>query len=308
LDFGMSFRRFIYYSTLVGAWAALVGWAIARIVAPSGDVLQAAIYGMSLGLAVAFGLSLVDALWNFSPSQFLSVFGRVAGAMLIGLVGSSACGGLAGLLFAWRQWSIIYLVSWIALGFLVGVSVAVFDLLAGLARKEVRGPLTKLIKCTLGGTVGGILGGAIAWLLKFQLGAVLGDPTGNSLWSPTAVGFVTLGGLIGLLVGLSQVVLLEAWIRVEAGFRPGRDLVITRERTLIGRAEGSDIALFGDGGVEKQHALIILERGGYYLEPLPNTPGTYINDQPILVRTPLHAGDLIRVGKSLLRFNQRRKR
>ena len=31
-----------------------------------------------------------------------------------------------------------------------------------------------------------------------------------------AVGFVILGGLIGLLVGVSQVVLLEAWVKVEA--------------------------------------------------------------------------------------------
>ncbi len=93
--------------------------------------------------------------------------------------------------------------------------------------------------------------------------------------------------LIGLLVGLSQVFLLEAWIKVEAGFRPGRDLILSRDRTLIGRAEGSDIALFGDNGVEMQHALIVLDKGGYYLEPLPNTPGTYVNDQPIMVRTPL---------------------
>jgi len=114
--------------------------------------------------------------------------------------------------------------------------------------------------------------------------------------------------LIGLLVGLSQVVLLEAWIRVEEGFRPGRDLVLSRDRTLIGRAEGADIPLFGDNGVEKQHALIVMEHGGYFLEPLPNTPGTYINDQPVLARTRLVAGDLIRIGKSLLRFNQRRKR
>ena len=74
----MSFRLFIYYSTLVGAWAAFVGWAVARLVEPRDDVLQAATYGLFLGLAVAFGLSLVDALWNFSPSQFLSIFARVA--------------------------------------------------------------------------------------------------------------------------------------------------------------------------------------------------------------------------------------
>jgi hypothetical protein len=318
----MSFRRFIYYSTLIGAWAAFIGWALARILVGSSSYLsgspnlEMSLYALFLGLSVAFGLSLVDALWNFSPSQFVSVFGRVAVAMVIGMLGSAACGGIGAAIrnglerlpLGGLLGSLAFLCIWIALGLLVGVSVGVFDLFAGLARKDARGPLRKLLKCAVGGTLGGILGGILASLIRFQVGPLLGDDSGNELWSPTAVGFVTLGGLIGLLVGLSQVFLLEAWVNVEAGFRPGRDLVITRDRTLIGRAEGSDIALFGDNGVEKQHAYILLDGGGYYLEPLPNTPGTYINDRPVLAKTLLHAGDLIRVGKSLLRFNQRRKK
>jgi hypothetical protein len=309
----MSFRRFIYYCTLVGAWAAFLGWASARVVTnftPASDTLEATIYALLMGLAVAFGVSLVDALWNFSSKQFMAISLRVGTAMFVAFIGSSACGSLIGLVYSspWGHWSFVLIPGWIALGFLVGGSVGVFDVIAGLARKDVAGPLKKLAKCTAGGTLGGILGGIFAWVLKFQLGRLLNDPSGNTLWSPTAVGFVILGGLIGLLVGLSQVVLLEAWVKVEAGFRPGRDLVITRDRTVIGRGEGSDIALFGDNGVEKQHATIVQEQGGYYLEPLPNTQGTYVNEVPITVRALLKTGDQIRVGKSLLRFNQRRKK
>jgi hypothetical protein len=318
----MSFRRFIYYSTLIGAWAAFIGWALARsLVATSSYLaerpnLEASIYALFLGLTVAFGLSLVDALWNLSPSQFVAIFLRVAVAMAIGMLGSAACGGMGAavrsglehLPFGGILGGIAFLFIWIALGLLVGLSVGVFDLLAGLARKDVRGPLRKLLKCAAGGTLGGILGGILAWILRFPVAGMLNDPGGNDLWTPTAVGFVMLGGLIGLLVGLSQVFLLEAWVKIEAGFRPGRDLILSRDRTVIGRAEGSDIALFGDNGVEKQHAQIILDHGGYYLEPLPNAAGTYINDRAVTSKTPLHAGDLIRVGKSLLRFNQRRKR
>ncbi len=186
----MSFRLFIYYSTLVGAWAAFVGWALARMLAPADDRLQATIYSLFLGLTVAFGLSLVDALWNFSPSQFVSIFGRVAVAMFIGIIGSSACGGIAGLLYHTWPMSFFFIFSWIGLGFLVGFSVSIFDVAAGLARKDIRGALVKLLKCTLGGTVGGVLGGILAWLLRFQVGRLLNDP---DPWSPTAVGFVTLG-------------------------------------------------------------------------------------------------------------------
>jgi hypothetical protein len=303
----MSFRLFVYYSTLIGAWAALVAWALARLLAPGTAVAGAVIYTLFLALTVAFGLSLVDALWNFRPTQLLSILGRVAAAMFFALLGAAACGGLGGLVSLYAP-RLIFLVVWIGLGFLVGLSISLFDTFAGLARKDVRRPLAKLLKCVAGGTVGGLLGGGIAFVLRFYVGELLGDDGGNTLWAPTEFGFVILGGSIGLLVGLSQVFLLEAWIKVESGFRAGRDLILSRERSVIGRAEGSDIALFGDNGVEKQHALILLDHGAYYLEPLPDTPGTYINEQPVSARTKLVTGDLIRVGKSLLRFNQRRKR
>jgi pSer/pThr/pTyr-binding forkhead associated (FHA) protein len=109
-------------------------------------------------------------------------------------------------------------------------------------------------------------------------------------------------------VGLAQILLKEAWIRVEAGFRPGREMILQKERTSIGRAEGSDIALFGDAGVEKTHANIVLDAGRYYLEDLQSPGGSFVNEQKVAGRTALKAGDLIRIGKSVLRFNERTKR
>src|SRR5262245_45242079 len=250
----MSFRRFLYYCTLVGAWAALLGWFLARTLAPTtrsvppralDDMLPAAVYGLFLGLTVTFGLSLVDALWNFSPSQFVAIFLRVLTAMLVGLLGASACGGLAGFAFSWSQLSAVFIVGWVALGFLLGSSVSALARVPGWPPKDVAGPLRKSSRSVSGGTPGAAAAARSPGPLRFPVGWLLGDPTGNDLWSPTAYGFVALGGLIGLLVGFSQVILREAWIRVEAGFRPGRDLLITRDRTLIGRAEGSEIALFG---------------------------------------------------------------
>ena len=62
------------------------------------------------------------------------------------------------------------------------------------------------------------------------------------------------------MIGLAQVVLKEAWLRVEQGFRPGRELMLVKEETAIGRAEGCDLGLFGDNGVERKHARILLQR------------------------------------------------
>src|SRR5438874_1507735 len=76
----------------------------------------------------------------------------------------------------------------------------------------------------------------------------------KSEWLPRtalAVGLAILGLCIGLLIGLAQVILKEAWLRVESGFRPGRELILSKTDTTLGRAESCDIGLFGDPEVER---------------------------------------------------------
>jgi pSer/pThr/pTyr-binding forkhead associated (FHA) protein len=104
------------------------------------------------------------------------------------------------------------------------------------------------------------------------------------------------------------VILKGAWVKVEAGFRSGREMILAKEKTSIGRAEGVDIALFGDAGVDRLHANIVLEGGRYFVEDSPNSGGTFINDRKVNGRAELNTGDLIRVGKSALRFYEKAKR
>src|SRR4051795_10574794 len=65
----MSFRIFIYYCALCGGWAAFLGWAVGLFLSPSAPLGNVGIRGMWLGMFVAFGLGLVDALWNLSLTQ-----------------------------------------------------------------------------------------------------------------------------------------------------------------------------------------------------------------------------------------------
>src|SRR5260370_25508823 len=100
-------------------------------------------------------------------------------------------------------------------------------------------------------------------------------------WSPSAMGFVVLGICIGLLIGLAQVVAKEAWLRVEAGFRAGRELLLSRPETTIGRAEGCDLGLFGDSSVDKLHARIRHEGNEFILSDEGTGGGTFVNDERI---------------------------
>src|ERR1700733_3055113 len=84
----MSFRRFVWYCAVCGAWSALVGWGLGVLVAPAGgtptdDLIRAALLGLSLGLCVACGLGLLDAVWNLSLRQFGQVVLRVGAALVI---------------------------------------------------------------------------------------------------------------------------------------------------------------------------------------------------------------------------------
>jgi hypothetical protein len=305
----MSFRLFIYYCALCGGWAAFAGWYLGFRLAPENLVGRAGIKGLFLGLTVALGLGVVDALWNLPLTRIGQVVLRVGVALLVGGVGGLIGGMVGQLLLQATNMELFFVLGWTITGLLIGTSIGVFEILSSLVRQQdVSGASKKLIKCLAGGTVGGLLGGMLAMFLKIGWEKVFHAKDANTLWSPTAMGFVALGMCIGLLVGLAQVILKEAWLRVEAGFRPGREMILAKERTTIGRAEGCDLGLFGDNTVERLHASILLAGNRYYVEDAGTPAGTFVNEQKVAGRAPLQAGDLIRVGKSALRFNERQRR
>lgn len=159
-----------------------------------------------------------------------------------------------------------------------------------------------------GGAVGGILGGLIAIFVETAWNNIRPSAEVDWLWSDKATGFVALGMCVGLLVGVAQVILKEAWIRVEAGFRAGREIILIKDQTSVGRAEGADIPLFGDQGVEKKHAKIVSEEGQYVLVDGTAPGGTFVNEERVDGRIALRSGDEIRMGRSVLRFYERQKR
>ena len=116
-----------------------------------------------------------------------------------------------------------------------------------------------------------------------------------------------LGLCIGLLIGLAQVILKEAWLKVEAGFRPGRELMLAKAEITLGRAESCDLGLFGDSGVDKTHARLLRKGERWLLVDNGSGTGTFLNGRRIDGPTPLNSGDEIRLGRNVLRFGERRK-
>jgi hypothetical protein len=304
----MSFRLFIYYCAVCGGCAAYLGWTVGRLLSGDSALVVAGVKGMFLGMIVALALGLVDALWAFSPSQVLQIGPRVLIAGTIGTLGG-LFGGLIGQIFyGMLQFSVFLIFGWTITGLLIGSSLGVFDILARLMRGEdLRGAQRKIFNGVLGGTLGGLLGGVLFLLLKGFWTGIFQDKPDTQLWSPSATGFVALGMCIGLLIGLAQVILKVAWVRVEAGFRPGRELILSRPEVTIGRAESCDIGLFGDAAVERLHARILQRGGDYFLADNGSPSGTFVNDRRVGEPVPLRSGDVIRLGRNVLRFREARK-
>ena len=73
--------------------------------------------------------------------------------------------------------------------------------------------------------------------------------------------------------------------------------------TDIGRADACAIRL-GDAYVSQVHARLSSSNGAWTIEDLGSTNGTYLNDRRVATAVPVHAGDVIRVGKTVLELRR----
>ncbi|GIW79957.1 MAG: hypothetical protein KatS3mg105_1764 [Gemmatales bacterium] len=312
----MSFRNFIYYCAICGGWAAFVAWILIEVMGVysgriKSDTAKTVLTSALLGLFVGSTIGMLDALLNSNGFQR---FVRAGICLVVGMFGGILGGFVGQIVYDISKNPLFQIAGWALVGITIGASIAVFDL-----QRALRSPTTfglarrKLINGMIGGTVGGVLGGIAFHIVGMGFAMIpklgLGNLDPNTMMSPRAVGLVILGMCIGLLIGTAQVVLKEAWIKVESGFRAGREMMLSKKETTIGRAEGTDIPLFGDMGVEKIHAKIVLHQGKYMLvENGSPAGGTFVNGERITGPTPLKNGDLIQLGqKSALRFGERRK-
>ncbi len=115
---------------------------------------------------------------------------------------------------------------------------------------------------------------------------------------------------IGCFIGLAQVILKEAWLTVEAGFRPGRQLVLNMPELLMGTSEKAALPFiaFGTKGVEPVHLRILRQAdGSYLLEDNHSRTGTFVNGQAVQRAVILRNNDAIQLGVNVVRFRERQR-
>jgi predicted component of type VI protein secretion system len=79
---------------------------------------------------------------------------------------------------------------------------------------------------------------------------------------------------------------------VRTGPNPGMVFDLTKEITTLGRDVANDIVI-GDPEVSRQHSRITRTPGGYVLEDMGSTNGTFVNGERLSAPRVLREGDLL---------------
>ncbi|PSK62901.1 FHA domain-containing protein FhaB [Micromonospora sp. MH33] len=90
-------------------------------------------------------------------------------------------------------------------------------------------------------------------------------------------------------------------LTVSGGAMRGLSFRVGRDPQLVGRAPSADIVL-ADPHLSRRHATVQATPDGVVLTDLGSTNGTWLNDQRIAGSVPLADGDVIRLGRTDLRF------
>jgi len=85
---------------------------------------------------------------------------------------------------------------------------------------------------------------------------------------------------------------------VRTGPNPGTVFELTKEVSLIGRDVINEIVV-GDAEVSRQHSRLTRTPGGYVLEDLGSTNGTFVNGERLVAPRVMNPGDLVALGETI---------
>jgi hypothetical protein len=293
------FKTWVYLG-LAGLAGAFMGWAVFEpfFSDPNhgpprvGNLIMFPAISMLVALGFAVAESVVERSWRKAVS-------RAVIAIVLGIV------------FGFIVHIIATVVYHIGLRFLYGIGSPVSSsnplhwlvrsiawCVLGVTGGIVYGIAGRSLKKSLYGVIGGIIGAGI--------GGLVFDPISNftRIGAPSrCIGFIIMGGCVGIAIGLVESALKDRWLYVSGGPLAGKQFILYKPQTRIGRDQSNDIYLFKDIEVQPQHAVIELRAGRAVLIA---TAPTFIAGQPVKQRT-LQNGDLIQIGRYSFSYQEKKR-
>ncbi len=322
--------RIVRY-TIAGMLGAVVAWALMEWTplmpesqAPGVEVVIPYSYlfviGLVSGLLVGLALGLAEGTASLSPRD------AVRSILMGALIG--AAGGILGMTFgnafynAMRSLTggspygpqlpanvppearlpqtggpLSFLLLLIGRGFGWALIGAFIGLSQGIATSSPR----KMVNGAVGGLIGGGLGGSVFEILVWMnKGGVASFPPGMI----RLVSFAATGAAIGLFIGFIEEVAKKAWLVRLVGTNEGKQYVLDKLVTVLGRSELVDLPVFGDPDVAERHATITRQGQRFAIEDLGSYSGTRVNDKPVS-KESIRDRDMLMIGKTRFLFRDK---
>jgi len=182
-----------------------------------------------------------------------------------------------------------------------GFGWALIGAFIGLSQGVATSSTKKMTNGVVGGFIGGGLGGSVFEILVWMnKGGVANFPPGMIRF----IGFAITGAAIGLFIGFIEEVAKKAWLVRLVGTNEGKQYVIDRPVTVLGRSELVDLPVFGDPDVAERHATITRQGARLSIEDLGSYSGTRVNDKPVS-KEMLRDRDMIMIGKTRFLFRDK---
>lgn len=164
------------------------------------------------------------------------------------------------------------------------------------------------------GLVYGVVGLSGKKLLYGLLGGMLGAGIGGVLFDPIAlavdsgalsrsVGFGLFGLATGVAIGLVESALKDRWLYVSAGPLAGKQFILYKPLTTLGRSQGCDIYLFKDLAIQELHATFELRGSRVWV--VAHGP-VYVSGQPVKQKL-LENRDLLQIGRYSFLYQERQR-
>lgn len=231
--------------------------------------------------------------------------------LIAGLVGGFFSTFLANIIYApIHQWAMGHEGSGIAglttVGFIMQVGARALGwALAGMAMGLGQGLALRSGKLIMYGFLGGLIGGIFGGILFDPIFFLISGEGNPSAALSRLVSLAVIGLVVGLMIGIVELLARDAWLRMVAGPLAGKEFLIFKSTMQVGASPRSDIYLFNDPGVAQTHATIRVTGDLYEIENASDVYPLTLNGR-VVQRSRLRHGDQIALGRTVFAFQRKR--
>jgi hypothetical protein len=176
--------------------------------------------------------------------------------------------------------------------------------LAGTAMGLAPGIVLRSRRLVFYGLLGGLVGGLVGGLLFDPIDFLLVGIDAPSSHVSRLVGLTLIGAVVGIMIGVVELLARDAWLRMVEGPLSGKEFLLFRDSMRLGASPRSDVYLFNDPDVAAQHAIVRTVGDNHELENTCVERPTRVNGRPVR-RCYLRHGDEISIGSTVFVFQKR---